>query len=294
MSNYQTGILAQVPNHSRTLMFSLEPESADIAASLAPLLEWVDGEQTVVGLGQTLIRALGKDIPGMRTYPAISGPGLAIPSTPYALWIWLRGDDRGELYHRSRQIEHALAMDFRIEEVLDTFKYRDSRDLTGYVDGTENPKDDEAVEAALVQGQGPGLDGSSFVAVQQWQHDLEYFSHMDEADQDNVIGRHRATNEEFDEAPESAHVKRAAQESYTPEAFILRRSMPWTEGVDAGINFVAFGKSLDAFEAILNRMVGNEDGIVDAMFTISRPLSGAYYWCPPMVGKRLDLSRLGI
>jgi putative iron-dependent peroxidase len=58
--------------------------------------------------------------------------------------------------------------------------------------------------------------------------------------------------------------------------------------------FVAFGASFDAFEAQLARMVGAEDGITDALFKVSRPTSGAYFWCPPMRGRRVDLSALGL
>ena len=53
--------------------------------------------------------------------------------------------------------------------------------------------------------------------------------------------------------------------------------------------FVAFGKSLDAFEAQMRRMAGEEDGIVDACFRFSRPLSGGYYWCPPTDGAQLKI-----
>ncbi|MCK4710133.1 MAG: Dyp-type peroxidase, partial [Gammaproteobacteria bacterium] len=101
-------------------------------------------------------------------------------------------------------------------------------------------------------------------------------------------------NEEFDEAPESAHVKRSAQENFSPEAFMLRRSMPWAEGMSGGLNFVAFGHNFDAFEAVMNRMSGNEDGIPDALFNFTRPLSGSYFWCPPMKGGEVDLSVLDI
>ena len=111
---------------------------------------------------------------------------------------------------------------------------------------------------------------------------------------DDVIGRHIDDNEEFEEAPESAHVKRSAQESFDPQAFMLRRSLPWSEGMDGGLIFVAFGKSFDAFEAILKRMLGNEDGINDGLFEFTRPISGAYYWCPPVKSGRLDLSSLGL
>lgn len=289
--NNQSGILGPVPKHARYLMFSFESDSTDSAEALAPLLDVVDGENTIVGIGPSLVAAFNSQIPGLSPFPSMVGPGFDIPSTQYALWFWLRGDDRGELHHRSREIEHALAMDFQMREVLDTFMHGDSRDLTGYVDGTENPQDDDAVEAAIVQTQGSGLDGSSFVAVQQWVHDFELFDSMTQQEQDDSIGRRKSDNEEFD-APKSAHVKRAAQESFDPEAFMVRRSMPWAEGNEAGLNFVAFVKTLDAFEVMMQRMVGAEDGIVDALFNFTRPISGGYYWCPPIQDGKLDLSAL--
>ena len=58
--------------------------------------------------------------------------------------------------------------------------------------------------------------------------------------------------------------------------------------------FVAFGRSLDAFEAQLKRMAAAEDGIADALFTFTRPVTGAYYWCPPVRNGRLDLRAIGI
>jgi putative iron-dependent peroxidase len=36
-------------------------------------------------------------------------------------------------------------------------------------------------------------------------------------------------------------VKRTAQECFSPEAFILRRSTQWSNGNAGGLNFVAFG-----------------------------------------------------
>lgn len=293
MANYQTGILAPIPKLARYLTFSIQ-EQAMLSRCLAELAKVCDGKHTVIGFGQALISALHTEIPGLRVFPAIAHQGLDIPSTSGALWCWLRGSDRGELYYRGKMLEEFLAPALRMEDVIDAFEYQDSRDLSGYEDGTENPKGEDATAAALVSGQGAGMDGSSFVAVQQWLHDLDYFRSLPEEQQDDTIGRHLSDNEEFDEAPESAHVKRTAQESFEPPAFIVRRSMPWVENTEAGLVFVAFGKSFNAFEAILNRMVGKKDGTTDAMFTFTRPISGAYYWCPPMKGDRLDLSKLGI
>ena len=74
---------------------------------------------------------------------------------------------------------------------------------------------------------------------------------------------------------------------------MVRRSMPWVAGADAGLVFLAFGKSFDAYEAQLRRMTGHDDGITDALFRFTRPLTGGYYWCPPVAGKVIDLSALG-
>ncbi len=289
----QSGILADVPRFSRYHWFDLAPNT-DPRATLKALAKLADGSTLVVGIGQALTQALHSEIRGLRLFPRLSGPGFDIPSTPSALWCWLRGDDRGDLVHHSRALLRALAPTFLPAQTLDAFVYQGGKDLTGYEDGTENPTGKQAVAAGIVSGAGPGLDGGSLVAVQQWVHDLDTFDAMSQRTQDNTIGRRKRDNREFDSAPASAHVKRTAQESFAPEAFILRRSMPWADGQRAGLVFVAFGKSFAAYEALLTRMIGGEDGVTDALFNFTRPVTGGYFWCPPMAGKKLDLRALGL
>lgn len=293
MDTIQPGILAPVPQLARYLSFSLEAGTKP-ARALASLARLVNGESMVVGLGQSLVRVLGGEIPGLRVFPTQFGSGLILPSSSAALWCWLRGGDRGKLLHGGRKIIEAISSAFALDSVIDGFQYDGGRDLTGFVDGTENPKGKKASAAAIVHGEGAGLDGSSFVAVQQWIHDFQRFEAMSVKDQDNAVGRRRSDNKELAGAPRSAHVKRTAQESFAPEAFILRRSMPWSDGTIGGLNFVAFGKSFDAFEAQLKRMVGAEDGVTDGLFKFTRPVSGSYFWCPPMLKGRLDLRTLGL
>ncbi len=278
----QPGILLPLPPLSRYLVFALEPDT-DVAAGLAALQPIADGEHTVAGIGQATLSAVGRKVSGLKPFPPLAGPGVDIPSTPAALWLWLRGDDRGELLHRSRRITQALAPVFRLHEAWDGFKHDSGRDLTGYEDGTENPTGDAAIAAAIA------ADGSSLVAVQRWVHSFSHFDALSPAERDNCVGRCRADNAELDDAPASAHVKRTAQESFSPEAFVLRRSMPWADGMAAGLMFVAFGHTVDAFQAQMRRMVGLDDGIVDALFRFTRPVSGAYFWCPPVEGGKLEL-----
>jgi len=289
---FQTGILANLPPVARFLNFSLGSRD-ELSTCLADLAELADGENLVVGLGQSLVMALDHHIDGLKSFPPISNAGIDIPSTPAALWCWLRGNDRGEIFHQSRLLEALLAPTFTLDDCIDSFTFDGNRDLSGYEDGTENPQGEDAIKAAMVENSGAGLDGSSFVAVQKWQHQFTRFDAMSTDEQDDTIGRHVSNNEEYDEAPPSAHVKRSAQESFSPEAFILRRSMPWAKDLLGGLNFIAFGHSFDAFEAIMQRMAGLDDGIPDALFNFTRPLTGSYYWCPPMRDGRLDLSAIG-
>jgi putative iron-dependent peroxidase len=298
MDAVQPGVFPEIPEACRYLTLGLVP-GADPVEALEALREEEIGDQMVVGLGPSLVSLLEQQIPGLRPFPSLVGPGVDIPATPSALWIWLRGSDRGKLVLRTNELKEFLASAFRLDEVVDGFKYDETRDglgrdLTGYEDGTENPDGEEAVEAAVLQGAGPGLDGSTFVAAQRWVHDLSRFRMMSPGEQDDTFGRRRIDNEEMGAAPESAHVKRTEQEGFAPEAFVLRRSMPWSDAADEGLVFVAFGRSLDAFEVQLTRMSGLEDGIVDALFTFSRPATGGYFWCPPVKDGKLNLAAIGL
>ncbi|MCW8887376.1 MAG: Dyp-type peroxidase [Motiliproteus sp.] len=289
MTMVQQGILAPLPSAARYLFFTLRSQ-ADISQLQSELERLPKSGDMVIGLGPSLVQQMGGEIKTLRPFPALCNNGIDVPATPAALWIWLRGDDRGVLHHLSRAIELQLANWLDLDQVVDGFTHGEGRDLTGYVDGTENPEGEDAVQTAVTHNPAE-LQGSSFVAVQQWLHDFDSFDSMSSEQQDDSIGRHRDTNEEYD-APASAHVKRTAQEDFSPEAFVLRRSMPWSNEVGAGLMFVAFGHSLDAFEAQMRRMIGLDDGISDALFQFTRPISGAYFWCPPLKEGRLDLSAL--
>ncbi len=250
-----------------------------------------DHTEGVIGIGAPFARAFPGTIPGLRTFPSLSGVNCTVPATQKDLWVFLRGNDRGEIFDRSRILRSFLEKDFALEDAMDTFFYH-GRDLSGYEDGTENPKGDEIAKVAFVPPGNP-LAGSSFVAVQRWIHDLKWFQTHPRHEQDNIIGRKQKTNEELDQAPDSAHVKRTAQESFNPPAFMLRRSMPWATVDEQGLEFIVYGHSLDPFERVLRRMVGEEDGIPDALFSFSRPVTGGYYWCPPVKNGKIDLTALG-
>ncbi|MCC3859963.1 Dyp-type peroxidase [Pseudemcibacter aquimaris] len=288
----QPAILAEETSLARYITFAIT-DAENIPSVLQKLADTVDITKHAIGIGQNVIQSLDTEIPGLRYMPALAAGEIEVPTTADDLWIWLRGDDRGKLFHLSLALEEICHPAFELTSAIDSFQYDKNRDLSGYEDGTENPEGDDAVNAAIVKNDIDGLNGSSFVAVQQWIHDFEILDEMSTEEKDDAIGRHISNNEEYD-APKSAHVKRSAQEDFEPEAFMLRRSMPWAVGMDGGLMFVAFGHSFDAFEAIMERMMGEDDGILDAIFKFTVPITGAYFWCPPVKGGKLDLTALNL
>ena len=108
MANSQSGILAPIPPLARYVTYNLLP-GTNPRKTLAALSAHSDGNKTVAGLGFSLVSALQCGIDELRTFPEFSGYGIDIPSTPAALWLWLRGDDRGEIVNRHRALDDLLA-----------------------------------------------------------------------------------------------------------------------------------------------------------------------------------------
>jgi len=291
MPSHQPAILAAPAKAGRFLAFGLQP-GADPRPAIGRLAAARLAEETVIGLGQPVVEAVGARVPGLRTFPAIAGAGVSFPSTQGALWAFVGSADSGESLHRARALRDLLGEAFRADEDVLSFEYAGGHDLSGYEDGTENPREEKAVAAAIVGG-GP-LAGSSFVAAQRWVHELSSLERMSAAERDHVIGRRREGNEEIADAPASAHVKRTAQESFDPPGFMVRRSMPWGHLGEHGLYFVAYVADLDVYERTLRRMAGLEDGVVDALTRFTRPVSGGYYWCPAVRQGRLDLRPIGV
>lgn len=284
----QPGVLPAPPAAAHHLFARVAP-TARAAALRRALAALLCDESLVVGLGAPLVSALGGQVPGLRSCPALSGEGVAAPSTQADLWIWARGSAPDEAFDVANRARQTLGDLIEVSEATAAFSYRGGRDLSGYEDGTENPTGDAALDAALVTGVGAGLDGSTFAAVQRWRHDLRQIARRPTAEMNDLIGRDRDSNEELEHAPASAHVKRAAQEGFDPPAFMLRRSMPWGGPEGAGLVFLAFGADLDRFERVLRHMLGLDDGVVDGLFRFSQIETGGYYWCPPVTDGRLDL-----
>jgi putative iron-dependent peroxidase len=278
----QAGILLPVATSARYVALALTP-AAEPRAILDRLRALRVDDSIVIGIGEPFVRAVGATVPGLKTFPALSGVGCEVPSTQAALWIHTRARDPGDSLHAIRRALAAIGAGVRIEEDIVAYKHDTGRDLSGFEDGTANPHDQAAVTAAITS------DGGSFVAAQRWIHDLARLESFSARDRDRLVGRDLASNAELADAPATAHVKRAEQESFDPPAFMVRRSMPYGGVVEHGLYFVSYVAALHAFERMMRRMVGLDDGLVDGLFQFTRPISGGYYWCPPVSGAHLDL-----
>jgi len=281
----QPAILQLPPSTARFITFALRP-GADGAAALGHLAERDHDPRTVIGIGLPLAESARLRVAGLRAFPADMMP---FPSTQHALWLTLAHADPGAAFEAGRALARAVSAELEVVEEIDGFMYRGGRDLSGFEDGTENPTGDDAVKAALIAGAGAGLDGGSFVAVQRWLHDLDAVERMSPQARARTIGRDRESNDELEDAPPSAHVRRTDQESFEPDGHIVRRSMPYGGVREHGLYFVAYGESLDRFERQLRRMAGRDDGVPDGLLSFTRAVTGGYYFCPPLRAGRLDL-----
>ena len=241
----------------------------------------------VLGIGAPLAAAVGAELPGLRPFGRLQRGRFTMPATQQDLWALVPAHDAGQSFERADALIAALAPVAELVVCTPMFSYRHGHDLTGYKDGTENPTGDAAWAAALV----PDGDaaGASFVLVQRWLHFRDRFAALPAEARDHVIGRRLVDDEEIAEAPESAHVKRTAQEDFEPAAFLLRRSMPWGDGRRHGLQFIAYAAQIDTLQRQLERMMGLEDGLQDALLAHSQAETGACYWCPPWSGHALML-----
>ncbi|MDE0693226.1 MAG: Dyp-type peroxidase [Gammaproteobacteria bacterium] len=233
-----------------------------------------DGSQ-VVAFGPGALGALAPA--ELQPFRAYAGQHTA-PATQGDLFVWLHGHRRDELFARALEWRDALAPRAGIVREEQGFVFRDSRDLTGFVDGTANPKDDARQEAALVSE--PPHAGGSFVLAQRWIHDLPRFGRLPTRDQERVIGRTKADSIELtgDAMRPDSHVSRTD----LPGTKIYRRSVPVGGVRDAGLFFLAFSKDPDRFTRLLDSMFGRtSDGMHDRLLGYSRPISGSFYYAPP-------------
>ena len=241
-------------------------------------------ERVVLAIGASLLGTLATDeMPaGMRPFSTIRGTDdVTAPATQDDLLVWFASATADRCLAGALIARAALDGLAVLREETAGFQYFEHLDLTGFEDGTENPKGEDRPGVACIPD-GPSA-GGSFVLAMRWIHDLGAFGALDVRDQEHIIGRTKDGSVELDPMPERAHVERVVMDDADgDEREIYRRSFPYGDTSELGLFFLAFNADLATFADMLERMYGLADGKRDRLTDISRAVSGAYYLAPPV------------
>lgn len=293
MATAQPGIFALGTRSHQHLELDVHPAATPsaIRAALGGLREprvTAGGTNIVVGFGAELWAALapvGEQPAGFGSFTAIEGlDGHRAPATQHDLWVWIHGTGPDIVLDTARGVVAALAPVASLALDQSCFVYKDSRDLTGFVDGTANPPIGDAPSVACVPADRPGA-GGSVVITQRWVHDLAAFDRETVPDQQRVIGRTKADSVELegDDKPPTAHIARVEIHDGDDEVPIFRRSTPFGTVGELGLYFVAFSAEQSRFDRMLAAMFGTSgDGHRDRLLDFTTPGSGSYYFAPSL------------
>jgi porphyrinogen peroxidase len=208
--------------------------------------------------------------------------GQGVPAAQHDLWLWISASTPDVVWDHARSAAGTINDVTTLKTEQAGFTYRDSRDITGFIDGTANPPVRGAAEVALIPPGDPG-EGGSCVLAMRWVHNLESFNQLSVEAQGKVIGRTKADSVELSDSskPVTAHIARMTVEEGGQELKIYRRSVPFGSVEEHGLYFLAFSADLRRYDRMLARMFGiSGDGIQDRLISFSRALSGAYYFAP--------------
>jgi putative iron-dependent peroxidase len=202
--------------------------------------------------------------------------GFAMPATQHDAVLWLSGSAYDVVFEVARNAIGELALLASVAEETSSWPYRHDRDLTGFIDGTENPTLVEAPELVLIPEGSPGA-GGTVLLLQKWAHDAAAWESLSVGTQEATIGRAKADSVELDDKPGDSHVASTDQDRFGK---IFRRNMPYGTVTDHGTMFVGFSSSQTPLAAMLESMAGLTSGVRDALTRYTRPLTGAYYFVP--------------
>jgi len=289
----QHGIFAQGTVAHYFLEFDLRrdaglPQATDALRRLRQPAVSAGGINLVIAFGADLWRLIALDhAPAtLKPFsPVVGGAGRTAPATQHDIWLWINGSTPDVVFEHARAAAKTLENSAVLAAEQPCFVHRDSRDLTGFIDGTANPQLLDAPLVALVPHGEPGEDGSHVIAM-RWVHDLDAFEALPVEEQQKVFGRTKQDSVELDEIvkPPNAHIARVEIHDPTgKELPIYRRSVPYGTVREHGLYFVAFSADVRRYDVMLSRMFGTaDDGLHDSLTDFSRPVSGAYYFAPAL------------
>ena len=287
MNTPQTGIFALGTASHAYLELDLDEGSdgKELLGALAALREprtTMGGVNLVAGFRPELWAALAPaDAPaGLAGFnePVVGPDGYTMPATQHDAVLWLSGSAYDVVFDTARSAIAALAGLASVAEETSSWSYRHDLDLTGFIDGTENPTLVEAPDVIVIPEPGRG-GGGTVLLLQKWMHDAPKWESLGIEGQEAVIGRRKADSEELDPKPADSHVASTDQDEFGK---IFRRNMPYGTVTDHGTMFVGFCSDRAPLATMLESMAGLRTGTRDALTRFTRPLTGAYYFIPSL------------
>lgn len=298
MADPQSAIQAGPGRCARFLVLGLTAGEA-AAAQARAALAGVPGLVRAVGhrdpaAALSCVVAIGADAwphlrPGgeppaqLHRFRPLADGGRAAPSTPGDVLLHVRAEREDFCHELARLLLARLGAATTVVDETHGFAYLDSRDLIGFVDGTENPSGDERLAATIVDDEDPAHAGGSYVTVQRYVTDFAAWQALSTEAQEAVIGRTKADDVELDDdrCPPTAHKERAKLIRDGAEQKILRHNRAYGSAREAGTYFIAYARDLSVTEAMLTRMfVADADGHYDHLLDFSRPVTGTHFFAP--------------
>jgi putative iron-dependent peroxidase len=201
-------------------------------------------------------------------------------ATPGDLLFHIRAQRMDLCFELATQIMVRLGGAVSVVDEVHGFRYFDARDLLGFVDGTENPEGQDAVDATLIGAEDPDFAGGSYVIVQKYLHDMAAWNALPTETQERIIGRTKLSDIELDDAtkPSSAHNALTVIEEDGREIKILRDNMPFGRAGQGefGTYFIGYSRSPRTIEQMLENMfIGRPPGNYDRILDFSRAVAPA-------------------
>lgn len=299
MAREQFGIYAEPNLHGNYLLFNaLDDKNAFIRAALSRLPALFENyaeqfsEANLIGVVAIGTAYWDEFFPEERpkllsAFPAMDSEDRLAPADSYDIYIEIRSD-RADVNHIvCNKVCQLLADSVELVEQVQAFRFLDGRDLTGFVDGTENPQGLHRKDVAIVNEQDDiNFAGGSYLHIQRYQHNLTLWNSLAEHEQENVYGRTKLDNIEYtseNKAP-SAHTMRTNLKDEEGKSIeILRQSMPYGDMKRKGLFFVSYCHSPKPFELILKSMIhGDEQGNVDHLLKYTQAETGAAFFAPSL------------
>ena len=213
-----------------------------------------------------------------------AGPRHAV-ATPGDLLFHIRAARMDLCFELATQIMARLGDAVSPVDEVHGFRYFDDRDLVGFVDGTENPTAQAAIDAAYIGAEDATFAGGSYVIVQKYLHDLAGWNTLSTEAQERIIGRTKLSDIELDDAvkPTCAHNALTTIVENGKEVKIVRDNMPFgsvSQG-EFGTYFIGYARSPRTTEQmLLNMFVGRPPGNYDRLLDFSRAVSGSLFFVP--------------